>query len=54
VVPRPGATLDPAELTAWSREHLANYKVPRRFELVAELPLNAAGKVVKPELRKLL
>ena len=30
---------------------MANYKVPRRVELVDELPLNATGKVVKDELR---
>jgi acyl-CoA synthetase (AMP-forming)/AMP-acid ligase II len=30
---------------------MANYKVPRRVEVVTELPLNAAGKVVKDELR---
>ena len=30
---------------------MANYKVPRRVELVDELPVNATGKVVKDELR---
>jgi acyl-coenzyme A synthetase/AMP-(fatty) acid ligase len=30
---------------------MANYKVPRRVEVVAELPVNATGKVVKDELR---
>ena len=33
------------------REHMANYKVPRRVEIVDELPLNASGKVLKYELR---
>ncbi|MEV7524478.1 FadD3 family acyl-CoA ligase [Streptomyces sp. NPDC091371] len=41
-----------AELTAWSRERLANFKVPRRFHLVAELPRNAGGKLLKTELRR--
>jgi acyl-CoA synthetase (AMP-forming)/AMP-acid ligase II len=54
VVARPGATLDAAALIAWSRDHMANFKVPRRIELVDSLPLNAAGKVLKHELRKLL
>jgi non-ribosomal peptide synthetase component E (peptide arylation enzyme) len=31
---------------------MANYKVPRRIEVVAEIPLNAAGKVDKLELRR--
>jgi acyl-CoA synthetase (AMP-forming)/AMP-acid ligase II len=30
---------------------MANYKVPRRVEVVDALPMNAAGKVVKEELR---
>jgi len=51
VVLREGASLTPDELLAWARERIANYKVPRRVELVAELPLNASGKVVKDELR---
>jgi acyl-CoA synthetase (AMP-forming)/AMP-acid ligase II len=31
---------------------MANYKVPRRIELVNALPLNASGKVLKYELRE--
>jgi len=52
VVPRPGATVDPADVVAWAREHMANYKVPRLVEVVDELPLNASGKVLKYELRE--
>jgi len=51
VVPRPGVTVDPEELSAWAREHMANYKVPRFVEVVEALPLNASGKVLKYELR---
>jgi acyl-CoA synthetase (AMP-forming)/AMP-acid ligase II len=51
VVPRPGVDVDPDEIMAWSREHMANFKVPRRVELVDALPLNASGKVLKFELR---
>ncbi len=54
VVPRPGARPAPEELLAWSRERMANFKVPRRFELVDALPLNASGKVLKGELRQWL
>ncbi|WP_030613483.1 AMP-binding enzyme [Streptomyces sclerotialus] len=42
----------PAALTAWARERLANFTVPRRFHLVPELPCNASGKVLKTELRR--
>ena len=51
VVLRPGTNTDEAELSAWSRENMANYKVPRSFALVDDLPRNASGKVLKTELR---
>ena len=51
VVPRPGASVEPSEVIAWAREHMANYKVPRAVEIVEALPLNASGKVLKYELR---
>ncbi len=51
VVPRPGQTVDPDELVAWSREHMANFKVPRTVRVVDALPLNPTGKVMKFELR---
>jgi acyl-CoA synthetase (AMP-forming)/AMP-acid ligase II len=52
VIPRPGATIGPQELIAWCRERMANYKVPRRVEVVDALPTNATGKVLKYELRQ--
>lgn len=52
VVLRPGmAAPTQADLIGWSRENMANYKVPRSFVIVPELPRNAAGKVLKTELR---
>lgn len=51
VILRPGARLAADELIAWSRTRMANYKVPRSVQFVAVLPLNAAGKVLKGELR---
>ena len=43
--------VDVASIVAWARKAMANYKVPREVELVEDLPRNAAGKVVKAELR---
>jgi acyl-CoA synthetase (AMP-forming)/AMP-acid ligase II len=40
------------DLTAWCRERLADYKVPRRFEIRAELPTTPAGKIAKAQLRQ--
>ena len=51
VVLRPGMQASEADLVAWSRENMANYKVPRSFVLVEDLPRNASGKVLKTELR---
>ena len=39
------------ELPAFAKEQLANFKVPRRVEVVDALPTNASGKVLKRELR---
>jgi acyl-CoA synthetase (AMP-forming)/AMP-acid ligase II len=50
-VRRAGATLTGDDLIAWSRREMANYKVPREVEFLAELPRNASGKVLKTQLR---
>jgi len=54
VIPRQGAHVTADEVVAYAREHLANFKVPRRVEIVESLPLNATGKVLKTELRQRL
>ncbi len=52
VVLNAGSSTTSAEIIAWSREQMANYKAPRVVAIVDALPLNATGKVVKDELRK--
>ncbi|WP_133510504.1 long-chain-fatty-acid--CoA ligase [Candidatus Thiosymbion oneisti] len=52
VVPKPGARLDPARLRDWCKEHLGRHEIPRRLELREDLPRNAAGKILKRELRR--
>ena len=52
MVARPGASPDPAALTAHVRERLAGYKCPDVFEIVDELPRTSTGKVRKYELRE--
>ncbi|HZU79838.1 MAG TPA: AMP-binding protein [Acidimicrobiales bacterium] len=51
VRPAPGAVVDPAALEAFARERLASFKVPRRIDVVDELPVTASGKVQKFVLR---
>jgi acyl-CoA synthetase (AMP-forming)/AMP-acid ligase II len=47
LVTRPGHVLAEADVLAFCRERLANYKVPRRVEFRDALPRNPSGKVLK-------
>jgi acyl-CoA synthetase (AMP-forming)/AMP-acid ligase II len=52
VVPLPGANLDPREIQAFVKEHIADFNAPQYVCFRAEpLPRNPAGKVLKPALR---
>jgi malonyl-CoA/methylmalonyl-CoA synthetase len=53
IVPRAGRDPSPERIERWVRERLAAYKVLRRVLIVPELPRNAMGKVVKPDVRRL-
>jgi len=50
---KPGASAEKEELFAHCRGKLARYKIPKRIEIVEELPYSPYGKVIKAELRKL-
>ena len=50
VMPRPGVVPDAEALMAFLRASLAPYQLPRRVKFVGDVPRNALGKVVKPEL----
>jgi len=52
VVAKPGATLDGAAMVAHLKTQIANFKVPKRLFVVADLPRNAMGKVQKNLLRQ--
>ncbi|MBC7834243.1 MAG: AMP-binding protein [Phycisphaerales bacterium] len=51
---REGAVFDEKDILAWCRKHLAGYKVPREVRVLAELPRNPTGKVLRRELKKLV
>ena len=53
IVAMPGAALDEDVVIAWCRDNMANYKVPRSVRFMEEFPMNAGGKVLKTELRRL-
>ena len=52
LVTRPGHALAEADVLAFCRERLANYKVPRRVEFRDALPRNPSGKVLKRVLKE--
>ena len=52
VVTRPGHVLAEADVLAFCRARLANYKVPRAVVFCPALPRNASGKVLKRVLRE--
>jgi acyl-CoA synthetase (AMP-forming)/AMP-acid ligase II len=51
VVRSPGSSLTGDEITAFAREHLAGYKVPRSVAFADELPRTGSGKILKRQLR---
>jgi acyl-CoA synthetase (AMP-forming)/AMP-acid ligase II len=46
-----GTSIEQEELRSFCRERLASYKVPAMVTFIAEMPLNASGKILKRELR---
>lgn len=52
VVLKPDLFMVEKDLLDWCRINMANYKSPRSIQFISELPLNAAGKVAKEELKK--
>jgi fatty-acyl-CoA synthase len=52
VVLQPGAEATEEEVIAFMKEHLARYKVPRSVAFLDALPISAAGKILKRELRE--
>jgi acyl-CoA synthetase (AMP-forming)/AMP-acid ligase II len=54
LVPRSGATLDPADVVAFARARLAAFKKPEVIAVVAEIPRSPLGKVRRPLVREIL
>jgi malonyl-CoA/methylmalonyl-CoA synthetase len=52
VVPKPGAKLNNQSMIDALKSKIANFKVPKRIEIVEGLPRNAMGKVQKNVLRQ--
>jgi fatty-acyl-CoA synthase len=52
IVLRPGAKLDPRDVVAWCRQHIAGYKRPRFIEYVDQIPRDHLGKIQRRLLRE--
>jgi len=46
------AQLDARDVRAFCRENLGRHEIPRKVFFLPQLPKNAAGKILKRELRK--
>jgi len=53
IVQREGHQVEPDPLRDWLKARLANFKVPKQFIVVDELPKSSTGKLLKREIRKL-
>ena len=54
VVLKQGSDIGPDDLKSFLRERLANFKVPKAFNIVEQLPKSATGKLLKRSLRQQL
>jgi fatty-acyl-CoA synthase len=52
VTARPGAVIEAEELRSFARDRLAHFKVPKRIEVVDDLPKTGTGKIQKFVLRQ--
>jgi malonyl-CoA/methylmalonyl-CoA synthetase len=52
VVPKAGVKLNAQAMIAILKTQIANFKIPKRLEIVSDLPRNAMGKVQKNILRQ--
>jgi long-chain acyl-CoA synthetase len=52
IEPEPGARLSPADVQAYLRERLANFKAPKVINFLEALPREATGKIFKRKLRE--
>ena len=50
-VAKPGMTIDQADVIAWTRTKIAAFKVPKTIDIIAALPRNASGKILRKDLR---
>ncbi|EAQ29431.1 acyl-CoA synthase [Erythrobacter sp. NAP1] len=50
-VPKPGMEIEEGDVLAYARERIAPFKVPKSIDIIAEMPRNASGKILRRQLR---
>ena len=51
IVKAAGSDLSEADVIAWCKSNISNYKVPKQVSFLEAMPLNATGKILKTQLR---
>ena len=51
-VPKPGCSVEPDSIIAWTRERVAGFKVPKSVDVIEALPRNPSGKILRRALRE--
>ena len=51
-VPKPGHSIDPESVIAWTRTRIAGFKVPKSIDVIEALPRNPTGKIMRRTLRE--
>ncbi len=51
-VAKPGHTIDPDSVMAWTRTRIAAFKVPKSVDVIEALPRNPSGKILRRALRE--
>ena len=50
-VAKPDAQIDVESVMSWARERIAGFKTPKSVDVIAALPRNASGKILRKDLR---
>lgn len=53
IIPKDGATVDPAEISEWAKARMPQFIVPRYVQVVDSFPMTPSGKIQKAKLRAL-
>ena len=51
VVAKSGHEVDPDSVIKWARDRIAAFKAPKSVDVIAQMPRNASGKILRRELR---